>query len=197
MRRAAFWIFPVVALGGVAFLLWRGDRLPGFTPRPTRPEASGPVSSLPSYQGAPTNEPPRRETREEARTVTTPEVDQWRSTILQRDTRRWVSDQSAVLDRWTESRPHVLRLAESDPDPRVRANALTLILMKKEKETVPFFGRRLREDTHPFVRRVCCKALGEFQAREYAELLRGCLRDSDEKVVAAAREALIALGETP
>jgi len=69
-----------------------------------------------------------------------------------------------VLEKWTESRPEVLRLAAEDPDGRVRAHALNLLIVKKEIGLVDFFAERLRKDDSPYARRNCCRALGEFGA---------------------------------
>lgn len=177
MRR--FW--PLVLAGGIigaALLSYRSARAP--QPKP----------SMPSYQGAPTNQPPPQKTRGDG-TLTAAEImAKWRTAILRRDIRAQQACRTAILEHWDTYGPLVRKAAEDDAEDRVRAHSLAMLMTRGDASLAPFFAKRLEVDPSPFVQENCCRALGELKAKEYRDLVARFETHEVKAVAAAAREAL-------
>lgn len=122
-------------------------------------------------------------------------IEEWRTIILRRDRGSWDAMQTVLRRDWATYREHVIRLAGSDENDRVRAVNLRLLGAQKDPELIPFFAERLEKDPSDFAQENCCWALGELAAKDHADLVRRFVADESTSVAAAAREALRRMSE--
>jgi hypothetical protein len=127
-------------------------------------------------------------------------MDAWRAAVLEKRAELVLSLDAAFALMPGRYGPELLKLAQDDPDERVRAFSTRVLGKMKNVALVDDF-RRLLEDKSPFVRQNAAWALGELAhrpgGREAAEAafdeLRQAQDDPAPDVRAAATNALKAL----
>jgi hypothetical protein len=137
----AVWL-PILLVAGLAFvlmpLLYRKSPTgsPSPTPVPRRDQGTTGRLSPPS---PPVPPPPAPSISLD------PLLRQWRAAILQRNQKGLLDAQSALSAREDEFREALMKLSKEDPDPRVRAFAVTLLGRMKSPPTEEYFVDRLQD----------------------------------------------------
>lgn len=137
-----------IALSGIAilaipFLI----RRPEVEPPPTEPRRDPPAAAPGSPAVAPT--PPSLPGRP---TPPDPLLAKWQTAIVRRDAPGVLAAQSAFLEREGEYREPLMRMAEEDPDPRIRAFSISVLARMKSPPPEQFFIDRLADaGGHPQV----------------------------------------------
>lgn len=190
--RAGLLIVAVLALGVAAAALYRSRHVapPSRALTETGPDLRSPRSESPP--AASVSVPAAKPTvTEELRKD--PLIDQWYRSIQRRDAPGVVDLQMALLHREEESRAVLERIAQEEPDARVRAFSVTVLSRFKTPPAGPFFMRRL-EDLDFGPRLAALAALEKLGVRESLPAVeRLASGDPHEEVRAAAAKTAAAL----
>lgn len=138
---------------------------------------AGPVAAVPR------DPPPERQVENV--------MDAWRSAILHREGPRVLEAERILRAQPALYRPRLMKLADADPEPQVRAFSTRVLGKMKAPECGELLVRLLRTDGDRNVRENAAWSLGEVRAPGAAEALDLARKaDGDEKVRAAAAAAL-------
>lgn len=199
MRAPPSWLLPAIVAAVIVVAAVLQLRKPD-PPSPERPRRSAPTEPEPERKPMVRTGAPTPEIQQEPRTVkeslpsAEKTIEEWRIVILRKDPRGWTEMQGMILREWSTYQEHVIRLAGTDENERVRAVNLRLLGSRKNAEFIPLFVERLEKDPSDFVQENCCWALGELAAKDHAALVRRFVTDDSTAVAAAAKEALRRMG---
>ncbi len=192
--RTGLRIVALLALGVAGAALYRSGRSPGPAPAASN-RAAVPIAAPPGIPDPAPKAPPvpaatgvlSSELRRD------PLVDRWYRSIQRRDARGVMEAQASLLLREAETRPVLERIAQEEPDARVRAFSVTALSRFKTPPAGAFFTGRL-EDGDPATRRAALAALEKLRVREsLARVEQLASGDPHEEVRAEASKTAAAL----
>ena len=116
-------------------------------------------------------------------------MEAWKRAVLTRNARAVGDMEAAYREEPERFREGLMRLAEHDPEARVRSFSTRMLGKLARKECFDLFVKLLAKDPSRHVRENAAWALGELGPREAEEPLRRAEREDAEPVVRAAAAA--------
>lgn len=176
-------VVPAIALAGAGFAAFRWAARPeAEAPRAASPEGPAARPAGPAVPAAPKAAPP-------------PELEQpifkrWRRGILFKNPEQVLACDRAFLEEPARYRADLARLAEHDPEERVRSFSTRVLGKMAFRDDSDLFARLLEKDPSAYVRENAAWGLGQLGLKEARAALGKAGGDAAENVRAAAQAAL-------